>query len=161
MRQQGYGRIVHNSSLLGYVALKYRGAYNASKHALEGLADTLRLELAGTNIHVSLIEPGPIVSRFRDNAHQAFLRRQDAADSVHAKVYERMIARLTKQGPVTPFTLPAASILKPLIDALETDRPRARYRVTVPARLFWISRRLLPTRLLDKVLIAVSGAENK
>jgi NAD(P)-dependent dehydrogenase (short-subunit alcohol dehydrogenase family) len=160
MRRQGHGRIVHNSSLLGYVALKYRGAYNASKSALEALTDTLRLELAGTDIHVSLIEPGPIESRFRSNAYQAFLRCNRAQESVHAQTYAAMIARLTKEGPAAPFTLPANAVLQPLIEALESPRPRPRYRVTLPAHVFWILRRMLPTTMLDKVLLRVSGEEN-
>lgn len=160
MRQQGHGRIVNNSSLLGYIALKYRGAYNASKHALEGLTDTLRLELAGTNIHVCLIEPGPIESRFRDNAYRAFLHRLDAGNSVHASIYERMVRRLTAAGPVAPFTLAAQTLLGPLVHALETNRPRARYRVTIPAHVFWVLRRLLPVSALDRLLLAVSGSEN-
>lgn len=161
MRRRGHGRIVHNSSLLGYVALHYRGAYNASKFALEGLTDTLRLELAGTGIHVSLIEPGPIESRFRQNALQAFLRHDTVAGNVHAAAYRAMIARLAKAGPAAPFTLPAASVVKPLLHALESPRPRARYRLTVPAHAFWALKRLLPTAVLDRVLAGVSSEENR
>lgn len=161
MRRRGHGRIVHNSSLLGYVALRYRGAYNASKFALEGLTDTLRLELAGTGVRVCLIEPGPIESRFRQNALQAFLRHDTVAGSVHAAAYRAMIARLATAGPAAPFTLPAASIMKPLLHALESPRPRARYRLTVPAHVFWVLKRLLPTAMLDRVLAGVSGRENR
>lgn len=161
MRRRGHGRIVHNSSLLGYVALRYRGAYNASKFALEGLTDTLRLELAGTGVHVCLIEPGPIESRFRQNALQAFLRHNTVAGSIHTAAYRAMIARLAKAGPAAPFTLPAASIMKPLLHALESPRPRARYRLTVPAHAFWVLKRLLPTALLDRLLAGVSGRENR
>ncbi len=161
MRRRGHGRIVHNSSLLGYVALRYRGAYNASKFALEGLTDTLRLELAGTGIHVALIEPGPIESRFRQNALQAFLRHDTVSGSVHGSTYRAMIARLVKVGPAAPFTLPAASIMKPLLHALESPRPRARYRLTLPAHALWALKRLLPTAVLDRVLAGVSGRENR
>jgi NAD(P)-dependent dehydrogenase (short-subunit alcohol dehydrogenase family) len=157
MRRKGHGRIVHNSSMLGFVAMPYRGAYIASKFALEGLADTLRLELRGTGIHVSLIAPGPIDSRFRDNAHRAFLRRNDPQQGPHAGAYQSMIARLTKDGPAQPFTLPAKAVLRPLLHALESPRPRARYPVTVPAHLFWHLRRLLPTAALDSLLIRLSG----
>lgn len=94
MRRQGHGRIVQNSSVLGFVALRYRGAYNASKYALEGLSDTLRLELKGSNIHVSLIEPGPISSRFRHNALQAFHSHIDASRSIHREAYRRMEEKL-------------------------------------------------------------------
>jgi NAD(P)-dependent dehydrogenase (short-subunit alcohol dehydrogenase family) len=158
MRAKGHGRIINNSSLLGYVALKYRGAYVASKFALEGLSDALRLELAGSGIHVSIIEPGPIDSRFRQNAHLAFARRADATRSPHAAAYKTMIARLTKDGPAQPFTLPATAILKPLLHALESSHPRRRYRVTFPAHLLWLLRWLLPVAILDKILLRVSGS---
>jgi NAD(P)-dependent dehydrogenase (short-subunit alcohol dehydrogenase family) len=64
MRAQGHGRIIYNSSILGFAAMRWRGAYNASKFAMEGMCDTLRQELHGTGIFVSLVEPGPIESRF-------------------------------------------------------------------------------------------------
>jgi NAD(P)-dependent dehydrogenase (short-subunit alcohol dehydrogenase family) len=152
MRRQGQGRIVQNSSLLGYVALRYRGAYNASKFALEGLTDTLRLELAGTGIHVSLIEPGPITSRFRAKAFASYQRNIERDRSPHRERYLAMEARLQKQGPAAPFTLPPEAVLEKLVHALESPNPKPRYRVTFPARLFWWLRRLLPTRALDGVL---------
>ena len=152
MRRQGHGRIVQNSSVLGFVALRYRGAYNASKYALEGLTDTLRLELAGTDIHVSLVEPGPVTSRFRENALRAFQENIDADSSVHRDRYLAMEDRLKTKGPVVPFTLPPEAVLKKVIHALESRRPRGRYYVTFPTYLFGILKRLLSTRLLDKVL---------
>jgi NAD(P)-dependent dehydrogenase (short-subunit alcohol dehydrogenase family) len=152
MRRQGHGRIIQNSSVLGLVALRYRGAYNASKYALEGLTDTLRLELAGSGIHVSLIEPGPIASRFRENAFKAYQRNINPEGSPHQDMYRRMEARLTKPGPAVPFTLPAEAVLKKVIHALESRRPRARYYVTFPTYLFGFLKRILSTRLLDKAL---------
>ena len=157
MRRQGNGRIIYNSSVLGLVAFPYRGAYVASKFALEGLADTLRLELAGTGIEVSLIEPGPILSRFRNNAHAAYQRHIHAENSPHREQYAAMEARLLKKGPAAPFTLPPEAVLKRLIHALESPRPRARYPVTAPTYLFAALRRLLPTRLLDAILRRASG----
>lgn len=159
MRRQGHGRILQNSSLLGYVALPYRGAYAASKYALEGITDTLRLELQGTGIHVVLIEPGPIESRFRANAFAAYQRNIDKTVSVHRAQYEAMERRLTKAGPVAPFTLPPEAVLAAVVRALETPRPRSRYRVTVPATLFWYARRWLTDRRLDRLLTAVAGRE--
>lgn len=161
MRVQGHGRIVQNSSLLGLVALPYRGAYNASKYALEGLTDTLRLELAGTGIHVSLIEPGPIASRFRANAYKMYKENIDTANSAHRTRYEAMERRLTKAGPAAPFTQSPDAVLKRLIHALESPRPKARYHVTVPTHFFALARRLLPVRLLDRVLLAVSRGEHR
>ncbi len=152
MRRQGHGRIIHNSSVLGFVALRYRGAYNASKYALEGLADTLRLELAGTNIHISLIEPGPISSRFRANAFAAYKCNIEPGKSVHREKYLRMEERLTKEGPVVPFTLPPEAVLKKVIHALESQRPKARYYVTFPTYLFAFLKRVLTDRAMDRVL---------
>ncbi len=105
MRQQGYGRIIQNSSILGFAAMAYRGAYNSSKFALEGLTDTLRQELSGSGIYISLIEPGPITSQFRKNALKAFEKHIDAENSVHADNYRHMLERLHKEGPAAPFTL--------------------------------------------------------
>ena len=152
MRRQGHGRIIQNSSVLGVVALRFRGAYTASKYALEGLTDTLRLELAGTGIHVSLIEPGPITSRFRENAFKAYQRNIDPDNSVHREMYRRMEERLTKEGPAVPFTLPPEAVLKKVIHALESRRPRARYYVTFPTNLFGFLKRILSDRLLDRIL---------
>ncbi|HEY3487004.1 MAG TPA: SDR family NAD(P)-dependent oxidoreductase, partial [Gammaproteobacteria bacterium] len=135
MRRQGYGRIIQNSSMLGYVALKYRGAYNASKYAVEGWSDTLRLELRGSNIFVSLIEPGPIESHFRQNAYENFKRHIHPQTSVHRDAYAKMEQRFRSIGPVQPFTLPPQAVLKKVIHALESKRPRPHYPVTFPAHL--------------------------
>lgn len=157
MRRQGGGRILYVSSVLGLVAFPYRGAYVASKFALEGLADALRLELAGTGIQVCLIEPGPILSRFRDNAHAAYEHHIRAGNSPHRENYAAMEARLLKAGPAAPFTLPPEAVLKRVIHALESSRPRARYPVTFPTYLFAALRRLLPTRALDAILRKAGG----
>ncbi|MDE2389146.1 MAG: SDR family oxidoreductase [Betaproteobacteria bacterium] len=159
MRKQGYGRIIQNSSVLGFVALPFRGAYNASKYAIEGLSDTLRLELRGSNVHVSLIEPGPISSLFRMNAVKALQKYIDIENSVHREKYQGVLARLNKQGPAVPFTLPPEAVLKRVIHALEAPKPQARYYVTVPTYLFGLLKRILSTRALD-VLLAKSGNSN-
>lgn len=161
LRKQGYGRIIQNSSVLGFITLPYRGAYNASKFALEGISDTLRQELAGTGIFVSLIEPGPIESRFRENAFAAFQQNINADNSAHHDTYLKMQRRLQKVGPAAPFTLPPEAVLKKVIHALESPCPKPRYYVTFPTYLFATLRRILSTRLLDKVLLKVSGDENK
>jgi short-subunit dehydrogenase len=161
MRRQGYGRIIQHSSVLGLVTLPYRGAYNASKFALEGISDTLRLELSGTGIHVSLIDTGPVESRFRANAFAAYQQFIDAEHSAHHDTYRKMERRLTKQGPAAPFTLPPEAVLKKVIHCLESPRPRARYYVTVPTYLFGTLRRLLSTRGLDRILLRVSRGENR
>lgn len=155
MRRQGHGRIIYNSSVLGFVAMKFRGAYNASKFALEGLADTLRLELRGSGIDVVLIEPGPITSHFRQNAFAMYQRHIDADQSVHKDTYRAMEARLQKPGPAAPFTLPATAVAEKVMHALEAKRPKTRYAVTVPTHLFALLKRLLPDRWLDKLLVSV------
>ena len=156
MRRQGYGRIVQNSSILGFIPLPFRGAYVASKYALEGLTDTLRLELRGSGIQVSMIEPGPIQSRFRENAHRAFLEHIDREGSVHRAAYQRAEARLTKAGAAQPFTLGPEAVLAKLVHALESPRPRARYYVTFPTHLLGTLKRLLPTAGMDWILARVS-----
>ena len=154
MRAQGYGRIIFNSSVLGFVALAYRGAYNASKHALEGLVDTQRLELRDTGIHLSLIEPGPITSRIRANAWLAYQANIDPEHSAHRVFYkERLEVRLQHEGDVVPFTLGPEAVLKRVIHALESRRPRDRYYVTFPTYLFAYLKRILPGRLLDRLLV--------
>lgn len=164
MRKQGGGRIIQNSSLLGFVSMKYRGAYNASKYALEGLTDTLRLELEGSGIKVSLIEPGPINSLFRENAYAAFLRNIDRENSPHKTIYadvEKRLAMSSRGDTQAPFTLGPDAVLKCLIDAIENKKPKIRYRVTLPSHIFAIFKRALPDRWLDLFLIAVSEKENK
>ena len=161
MRRQGYGRIIQNSSVLGFVALKWRGAYNSSKFAIEGLTDTLRLELAGSGIHVSLIEPGPIVSRFRENAYQAFKANIDTENSPHREAYRRVEARLASKDESQPFTLQSDAVLVKVVHALESKRPKPRYYVTVPTYALGLARRVLSTRWLDMVLRSASGGEHR
>lgn len=153
MRKQGYGRIVQNSSVLGFAAMRYRGAYNASKFALEGWTDTLRLELNDTDIHISLLEPGPIETQFRANAKQAFLKWITLEGSPHESQYQQQLQRLEKETSNNAFVLPPESCVAPLIHALESPKPKIRYRITTPTKVFAILKRLLPTRLLDKILI--------
>ncbi|MGI9302232.1 MAG: SDR family oxidoreductase [Gammaproteobacteria bacterium] len=156
MRAQGCGRLVQNNSILGLVALQYRGAYNASKFALQGLTDTLRLELHGSGIHVCSIEPGPIESRFRANSYKAYRKHIDPDNSVHRDKYRAMEERLRKEGAAVPFTLPADAVLKKVIKALESPRPRAHYYVTAPTYLFASLKRVLPTGLMDKLVLRLS-----
>ncbi len=152
MRRQGHGRIIQNSSVLGFAAMRFRGAYNASKYALEGLTDTLRLELAGSGVFVSLVEPGPIASRFRDNAYQMYRKNIDPETSPHRETYRAMEARLQKEGPAVPFTLGPEAVVAKVIHAMEARRPRERYYVTVPTYLFGYLKRILPTRALDAIV---------
>ena len=152
MRAQGYGRIIQNSSVLGFAAMSMRGAYNASKFAIEGFSDTMRLELAGSGIHVSLIEPGPVESRFRKNAYRYFQQHIEVENSVHRERYQKMIQNFQRSGNVQPFTLPPEAVLKRVVHALESKRPKIRYPVTFPTYLFAWLKRVMSDRMLDRVL---------
>lgn len=154
MRKQGHGRIVQCSSVLGFVTLPWRGAYNSTKYALEGLTDTLRIEMMGTGIDVVLIEPGPVTSKIRVNSIPQFERWIDWENSPRAEQYRAtLLKRLYKHdGSKDTFELPASAVTKKLIHAVEARRPRARYYVTTPTYMMGTLRRILPTRALDWVL---------
>jgi len=157
MRQHNEGRIIQNSSVLGFAAMPYRGAYNASKYAIEGLTDTLRLELSKTNIKLSLIEPGPIRSDFRKNALAAFQHWVDPEHSPHKGNYESLQKRLKMEGDAAPFTLGPDAVLKRVRHALESKNPQVRYYVTFPTYLFGTLKRFLTFSLMDKLMLKVSG----
>lgn len=153
MRKQGHGRIVQNSSVLGFVCMPYRGAYNASKFAIEGLTDTLRLELMGSNIHISLLQPGPITSSFRKNALAKFHQHiPNWQNSVHAESYRQQLERLQRETE-GKFTLPASAVVDCLIHALESPKPKARYRITRPTKIAALLKRVLPAKGLDRLLV--------
>ena len=152
MKHQGHGRIIQCSSVLGFVAMAYRGAYNASKYAIEGLTDTLRLELKSANIAVVLLQPGPINTQFRANALAAFQTHIDIEASDHKQQYHQQIERLTSEKSNATFTLEPLDVTQALIHALESKRPKLRYRITTPTKLFAVLKRLLPARWLDYLL---------
>ena len=150
MRAQGQGRIVFCSSVLGLVAAPYRGAYCASKFAIEALADALRIELAPSGIKIILIEPGPIASRFVEHALEAYRRNIDLEGSPHRDIYRARIARLEEGGSQT-FKLGPEAVAAKLVSALASKRPKPRYYVTLPTYAAVLMRRLLPTRALDAI----------
>ena len=150
MRARGEGRIVYCSSVLGLVAAPYRGAYSASKFAIEALADTLRVELDGTGIHVSLIEPGPIATRFVEHALAAYRQNVDTENSPHREIYRVRLAKM-EEGGQHAFKLTPEAVAKKLVHALEARRPKARYYVTLPTYAAVVLRRILPVRALDAV----------
>ncbi len=152
MRAQGHGRIVNCSSVLGLVGLKWRGAYVATKFAMEGLTDVLRLEMADTGIKVILIEPGPIGTRIRENAIPHFERWIDWQGSARRVEYAALRSRLYESRGPDRFELTAAAVTAKLIRALDAPSPAARYFVTTPTYISAALRRLLPTRLLDWVM---------
>ncbi len=152
MLKQGYGRIIQNSSVLGFVSLKFRGAYSASKYAIEGLSDTLRQELSGTNVYVCLIEPGPIESHFRKNSFAMYQKHINKEKSRFINEYSATEERLSKEGPAVPFTLPAEAVLKKVVQALESKKPKPRYYVTFPTYLFGYLKRILSSSVMDRLL---------
>ncbi len=153
MRAQGHGRIVQNSSVLGLVAFPWRGAYVATKYAIEGLTDTLRLELRDTDIKVILIEPGPVTSKIRVNAIPVFERFIDWKNSAIRKRYEdTLLKRLYESSGPDKFELPASAVTAKLAHAVESKRPRPRYYVTTPTYVAGYLRRILPTRAIDRIL---------
>lgn len=153
MRAQGHGRIVNCSSVLGFVAAPWRGAYVASKFALEGLTDTLRIEMSDTDIKVILIEPGPIGTSFRENSIPQFERWVDWENSARAEQYrDSLLKRLYEDAGPTKFQQPPSSVSRVLLRALNARNPRARYRVTAVTRAMAVLRRLLPTRAMDAIL---------
>ncbi len=154
MRAQGHGRIVNCSSVLGFTPMRWRAAYVATKYALEGYSDCLRIEMAEAGIHVILIEPGPITSRIRENSVVHFERWVDWRASPRRAAYERTLLRRLygqKAGP-DPFELPPAAVTKKLVHALESRRPRPRYYVTAPTWIAGLARRFLSTRMSDRII---------
>jgi NAD(P)-dependent dehydrogenase (short-subunit alcohol dehydrogenase family) len=152
MRAQGHGRIVHCSSILGLTPVKWRGAYVASKHALEGLMLCLRAELAGSGVEVSLIEPGPIESRIAPNGLAWFLAYVDHANSVHREAYQAQLARMRGGGSRSRLKLKPDAVHAALRHALLSARPRPHYVVTLPARVGVLLKRVLPASLLYRIL---------
>jgi NAD(P)-dependent dehydrogenase (short-subunit alcohol dehydrogenase family) len=153
MRAQGHGRIVQNSSVLGFVTMPWRGAYNATKHALNALTATLRIEMADTPIHVIQIEPGPVTSEIRANSIPHFERWIDWKSAPRAAQYERtLLKRLYEPRGPDWFELPASAVTAKLLTALTASRPKPRYYVTTPTYLMGFLRRLLTTRALERLL---------
>ena len=151
MRDLNVGRIIYISSVLGFVAMPFRGPYVASKFAIEGLIATLRLELSDTNIKFSSIQPGPIESKFRKNAYLAFKQNVDISSSHYQDQYKIMIKRL-QSGKNVKFTLPPEAVLKSAIHALESSNPKNYYRVTFPTKFFAFLGNILPSKWMDYIL---------
>lgn len=150
MRARGHGRIVMCSSVLGFVSGPYRGAYCASKFALEAMSDALRLELAPSGIHVSILEPGPIESHFLRTALATFKNNINVKASPHRADYERRLEEMERGGR-TRFRLGPEAVVAKLLHALESPRPRARYRIGLPTQAAAILKPLLPDYLFDQI----------
>ncbi|MFT5836221.1 MAG: short-subunit dehydrogenase [Sulfurimonas sp.] len=151
MRKQGYGRVIQHSSVLGIISLRFRGAYNASKYAIEGLCDTLRLELMETNIHVCTINTGPVSSDFRKNAIKMFQKNVILEGSIFEKAYNEELLTV-KEKENDPFTKGSEVVIKNILHALEAKKPQPRYYNTLATHLLGGFKRVLTTKILDKVL---------
>jgi short-subunit dehydrogenase len=153
MRAQGYGKIIQHSSVLGLISLKFRGAYNASKYAIEGLNDTLRQELMGTNIYISTLNTGPVTSNFRKNALKNFQKNIHIETSVFKEVYNKELKqRLESNKDNTPFTISSQKAAKTILKIVETRKPKPRYYITKATDILGFAKRILSTPLLDKLL---------
>jgi short-subunit dehydrogenase len=159
MRQQGYGRIIHISSVLGLISLPFRGAYNASKYAVEGLADTLRLEVRKTKIYISLIEPGPVDSYFRENALFAYQHNIQPEKSAFERDYRQFLINFGKNKAKAHFSAKPEAVANKIYNALESNKPKPRYFVTAPTYIFATLKRLLPQRWMDGVLAMIANQE--
>ena len=156
MRAQGYGRIINCSSVLGIVPLKWRGAYNATKFALEGLTQTLRLEMRGSPVDVILLNPGPVTSKIRKNSIPHFEKWINWRNSVWAEHYEAtLIGRLRQKSTINKFELPASAVTEKLLLALESQKPAPSYYITKPTYFMALMRRVLPTSLLERLLATI------
>lgn len=152
-RAQGFGKIIQHSSVLGIISLKFRGAYNASKYAIEGINDTLRLETLNSNIFISTINTGPVTSKFRENALKKFNKNINIEDSFWTDTYKKELkARLETNEDKAPFNLPASSVANIVLKIMNTTKPKPRYYVTKATYILGFAKRVLSTNLLDKLL---------
>jgi short-subunit dehydrogenase len=152
MRKQGYGKIIQHSSVLGLVSLRFRGAYNSSKYAIEGLSDTLRQELDGSGIYISLLNTGPVTSDFRKNATQKLIDNVDIEGSIYKDIYKENIS---KKKSEVPFNLEAIEVSKIVEKIITTNKPKPRYYITKATYILGFLKRVLPTKTLDKILYKI------
>ena len=154
MKKQGYGRIVQNSSILGVITLPYYGAYNASKYALEAFTLTLRQECRDTNIQVCLINPGPIVSELRNNAHQIYQNTvAKKTDSSHQQAYRKLeTAYFSKDHSSRHIQQSPQAVVKKLLHALTSKHPKIHYYIGWTTQLLVFLKKLMPERLFDWLL---------
>ncbi len=149
MRKQGYGKIIQHSSVLGLVSLFGRGAYNASKYAIEGLTDTLRLELKDTNIYPILLNTGPISSDFRKTAMRKLRENVDIDNSIFKEKYQKS---LEAKKSAVPFNEEPISVAQVVYKIALAKEPKPRYYITKATILLGTLKRFTSTSLLDKIL---------
>lgn len=151
MRSNGGGRIVNCSSVLGLVSGPFRGPYCASKFALEAMTDAMRLELAGSGIFVSTLQPGPIRSEFLATTVATFKGNVDAAQSVHRETYHRRLQAM-EGDTQSRFKLGPEAVVKKLVHALESSRPRAHYKISPHTHVISALKRILPRSAVDALM---------
>lgn len=153
MRAQRFGRIVNIGSVAGRIASPFMGAYAASKHAVEGLSDSLRRELRPFGVRVSLVRPGFIHTPFGEQEQDALARYVDASGPYAADV-ATFKAWHAKGHPAGP---PPSVVAEKVAHAMTSDRPHSRY--TAPERYIALLmvRNLLPSALVDRVFDSVVG----
>lgn len=152
-RKQNYGKLIQHSSVLGIIALKFRGAYNASKYAIEGLNDTLRQEVLNSNITISTINTGPVTSKFRENALKKFNKNIKIEGSFWEETYKKELkARLETSEDKAPFNLPASSVAQVVLKIMNSKKPKPRYYVTKATYILGFFKRILSTSLMDRLL---------
>ncbi|CEK09548.1 SDR family NAD(P)-dependent oxidoreductase [Legionella hackeliae] len=161
MRKQGHGRIINISSILGLISMPFTGAYCASKYAVEGLSDTLRLELQSSGIKVITIEPGPIESRFRDNIIDHSLKKINQEKSHFHQEYQIMLGDYRQNKSQSIFTRGTDAVINKIVHAIESRSPKTKYRVTLPAHLIAFLKRVLSVKMLDKMLAYASKRDLK
>jgi len=154
-KQNGVGKIIQHSSILGLISLRFRGAYNASKYAIEGLCDTLRLELHNTNIKIITLNTGPVMSSFRENALKAFEKNIDKERSLYKKAYEKELTQRLQGKGNAPFTLSSEDAAQIVLKIAQSKNPKPRYYITHAATLLGFLKRILPTKWLDFILLKI------
>lgn len=155
-RKQGYGKIIQHSSVLGIISLRFRGAYNSSKYAIEGLCDTLRLECANSNIFISTINTGPVTSKFRENSLEKFRQNIKIEGSFFEDVYKNEVKkRLESKDEKSLFNLPATSVANVVLKIINSNKPKPRYYVTKATYILGFAKRILSQSLLDKLLLKI------
>ncbi len=153
-RNQGCGRIVNISSVVGRIALPFMGIYSASKFALEAVSDAQRIELLPDSISVSIVEPGPIRTRFSTNCAGQGEKGLDAGNSRFGSAYKQYFKKRRDGGMSEDrFRLPPEAVAKKILHALESPRPKIRYCVTIPAYLGSWAAHFVPAGLIDRQMI--------
>lgn len=153
-REQGGGRIVNISSVVGRLALPFMGIYSASKFALEAISDAQRIELSPDKISVSIIEPGPIRTQFSTNCAGEGEQALDAEHSRFGSAYKQYFEKRRNGGMAEDrFRLPPEAVAHKIRHALESSRPKIRYCVTLPSYFGSWAARWVPPVLIDRLML--------